>query len=213
MNTILVPVDFSIYSEHAIDVAFQIAKAKGVSVHLLHCVEKGESHQDTDTKLSDYTTQATALGIQVQSFIEEGSRAHKVITTHAHSHQADLIIMGSHGLTPGDSQFIGSNAQRVVRHAPCPVFTIKNRQDQFKIERIVYPSDFKYETDPMFNRVLDFANFFNAKIELVYVNTPSNFSDSQKIRISSAYLWKTKPFASKLLSTGISVDSAIKCMP
>ncbi|MCB1044116.1 MAG: universal stress protein [Acidobacteria bacterium] len=47
------------------------------------------------------------------------------IVTYAHDHQADMIVMGTHGYTGLDRLVLGSVAEYVVRHADCPVLTIK----------------------------------------------------------------------------------------
>lgn len=179
MKTILVPIDFSVYSENALKFAYKVASEKNITVHLLHCSEIKENYEfDVEGKLGEMLELGKELGVSVISKIEKGYRPHKIITTYTKSNDIDMIIMGSHGLTPGESQFLGSNSQRVVRYSPCPVLTIKTIKDDFKINRIIYPSNFNFEIDKMFLKVIDLATFFGAKIELVYINTPENFNDT-----------------------------------
>jgi nucleotide-binding universal stress UspA family protein len=59
-------------------------------------------------------------------FVEVGSgkgRVHKVITEFAATHNVDLIVMGTHGLSGVEHMLLGSTTERVVRTAPCPVLT------------------------------------------------------------------------------------------
>lgn len=49
----------------------------------------------------------------------------------ARKHNADLIIMGTHGRTGFSHVMMGSQAEKVVRQAPCPVLTIKSPQHVF----------------------------------------------------------------------------------
>ena len=109
MKIIVVPIDFSAYSDNAVDVAFQIAKDHDFKIHLIHI--SNVEDDNTSVAMGNIVTKGQSRGIQVESFIDAESRVYKGIVTHAKDNHADLIIMGSHGLTPGESQFLGSNAQ------------------------------------------------------------------------------------------------------
>jgi len=41
---------------------------------------------------------------------------------------ADLIVIGTHGRTGLDHALLGSTAERVVRHAPCPVMVVRGNE-------------------------------------------------------------------------------------
>jgi nucleotide-binding universal stress UspA family protein len=45
----------------------------------------------------------------------------------------DLIVTATHGLTGLHYVLIGSTAERVVQHAPCPVLTVKNVEKDFMV--------------------------------------------------------------------------------
>jgi len=45
--------------------------------------------------------------------------------------KADLIILTTHGYTGLKHVFMGSTAERVVRHAPCPVLTVREKEHEF----------------------------------------------------------------------------------
>ena len=47
--------------------------------------------------------------------------------------KADLIVMGTHGRTGLRQMLIGSVAEKVMRHAPCPVMTVKHRDYEFEM--------------------------------------------------------------------------------
>ena len=57
--------------------------------------------------------------------------AFEVITNVAHDCQADLIVITTHGYTGIKHVFMGSTAERVVRHAPCPVLVVRKCEHQF----------------------------------------------------------------------------------
>jgi universal stress protein A len=45
--------------------------------------------------------------------------------------KADLIVLGTHGRTGLQHVFMGSTAERVVRHAACPVLVVREREHEF----------------------------------------------------------------------------------
>ena len=49
----------------------------------------------------------------------------------ARSLKVDLIILTTHGYTGLKHVFMGSTAERVVRHAPCPVLTVREKEHEF----------------------------------------------------------------------------------
>jgi nucleotide-binding universal stress UspA family protein len=70
--------------------------------------------------------------------VEPGNPAHYICSV-ATEEMADLIVMGTHGASGFREFFIGSNAYKVVKHAPCPVFTIPGTYQKDYFERIMFP--------------------------------------------------------------------------
>ena len=69
---------------------------------------------------------------------------------------ADLIVMGTNGKTTGGvKKFIGSNAERVVRLAHCPVITIKGNKHRDGCDNIILPLDFKFRSYTIFEMNVD----------------------------------------------------------
>jgi len=89
-------------------------------------------------------------------------------------HNADLIVMGSHGTDGLQEIFIGSNAERVVRNSNVPVIVVKKRRPEFKIDTFVFACDFKEENVDAFLKAKEFANKLNATFKAVYINTPGD---------------------------------------
>jgi len=137
---ILVPTDFSQLSSVAVDYAFRMAKRLGAKMFFLHVLdlnqEPGEmaalyqeayllSKEKAEALLGDLVQRATRLGIEAEAKRVEGSPFVEIIQT-AKKLQADLIIMGTHGRTGLSHMMMGSQAERVVRQAACPVLTVKS---------------------------------------------------------------------------------------
>jgi universal stress protein A len=137
---ILVPMDFSEYSEHALDYAITFASKLQARLTLLHVIESLPISgvdavtlpQDYLLKLEvgatrhmrSYLTRVTTARLQGEVAVVYGT-PFRVITEAAKERQADLIIMGTHGRTGLQHFMLGSVAERVVRLAPCPVLVVR----------------------------------------------------------------------------------------
>ena len=145
LRTLLVPTDFSESSRQAISYAVALAQQFGSTVVLLHVIEvpfpypvDGLMHFPGDlegisleqdaaaqkalTQLAEAT--ARSGNVPVRSASRSG-RAFDEIATAAGEENADLIVISTHGYTGLKHVFLGSTAERVVRHAPCPVLVVR----------------------------------------------------------------------------------------
>ena len=139
---ILVPIDFSDCSLRALDYAIALGLSFGAKLTLLHVVEPTphpQSHLGVTPPL-DETNQTlveagrerlAALGkkrigtrLRTETLVRMG-RAHSEIPDTASALGADLIVVGTHGYTGLKHVLLGSTAERIVRHAHCPVLTVR----------------------------------------------------------------------------------------
>lgn len=196
MKRILVPTDFSDHAEYALRVAAQIARENDGEIYLLHMLELpslsdgiGESNavgtsnelpevmffmQKTRERFEEILSQPYLEGVPVIEAIQF-ERAFEGTIEHGKKHNIDLIVMGSHGASGFKEMFIGSNTEKVVRTSDIPVLVIKREEQAFNPDKMVFASDFSDEIKAPFAKVVDFANSFNAKLHLVFVNTPNDF--------------------------------------
>jgi len=137
---ILVPVDFSEHSTAAFEAAVEIARAFGSKIHLLHCyqIQPGglspygiaipsryfaEIEAAASQQLAEWREKHVPAGISVDaSTISEAPS--EAIVTAAEDLGADLIVMGTRGLSGFKHVMLGSVDERTVRVAPCPVMTV-----------------------------------------------------------------------------------------
>jgi nucleotide-binding universal stress UspA family protein len=143
IHRILVPIDFSEHSQHALDAAIGLAKSFGAELHLLHCFQPYPTgtvapsygvvvpdtyeravREATTAQLSRWRDKASAQGVRVEKHISAGFPSHGIIAL-AEELPADLIVIGTRGLTGIRHVLLGSVAERTVRLAPCPVLTVK----------------------------------------------------------------------------------------
>ena len=145
---ILLPVDFSLFSEHALRYAFSLAKEHGASLDIIHIVEQ-HIHPAfyTSGKISvfDIVPDLTSRSIQaLEDFVSEKSKyslpvdyhvlegaPHDEIIKFAGKHETDLIVMGTKGLSGFEHLLVGSTTEKVVRKADCPVLSIHHPEKEF----------------------------------------------------------------------------------
>ena len=88
--------------------------------------------------------------------------------------------MGSKGTSTMGEEIIGSNTEKIVRTAHCPVLTIKEKGD-VEVNDIVFASDFKNVNSKVVEYVKFYQNLFNAKLHLLRVCTPHSFENTHQI--------------------------------
>jgi universal stress protein A len=143
IKTILVPSDFSDYAEYAFTWALEMAEKWGATVvvmnaapmfsHLaypesLYMVDlakiEPELIADSDKKLREFVAKQGTSTVPVETRAVLGDPFWEICKV-AEQEPADLIVMGSHGRTGLAHVLLGSVAERVVRHAPCPVLVAR----------------------------------------------------------------------------------------
>lgn len=143
VRRLLYPTDFSAASEQALAVANRLligsAETKIFLVHTYHLTPsivplsgfRGgvvPLFVDNAQHLAEQMTKPSAdalrsRGFRVEVIVDRGDPA-EVVTELAEEHDADLIVMGTRGHSKIRQMLLGSTAERVVEHAPCPVLTV-----------------------------------------------------------------------------------------
>jgi universal stress protein A len=144
IRRILVPIDFSQDSLHALAYARDLAQSFRAELLLLHVVDQtylagapelrlanpalakllDDQWQIAKTHVAHFGADLESKGQHVQTLVKRGSPA-QVIADTAKRTAADLIVMGTHGRTGLAHMLIGSVAEKVVRTAACPVLTVR----------------------------------------------------------------------------------------
>ena len=79
---------------------------------------------EAEQSLSRYAAELREKGLEVETLVREGYPA-SVIVDEAEVQNANLVVIGTHGLSGLKHMLLGSIAERVVQKAPCPVLTVK----------------------------------------------------------------------------------------
>ncbi len=121
VRTVVFPTDFSNCSRHAGETAAAIARQLGAHLHVVH-VDPPVTEPAAASRLARALT-GLGDGFQTTTITLSGIPARQ-ISTYARRVGADLIVIGTHGRTGVSRALLGSVAEAVVRHAPCPVLTV-----------------------------------------------------------------------------------------
>ncbi len=204
MQPIVIAIDFSNTSIHAVEYAIPIAN-KLKSDIILVWVDKlvpseglysdltndnrNEAKKRFD-ELSDRYSKFLAKGLKLEYKLRKGKIHHEVDNL-ARNVGAALIVSGAHGSSGFEEFWIGSNAFKIVTYAACPVITV--RQDfpvKQAIERILIPIDSSAETLQKLPFVTKLALLFDAEVHLV-VTHYSHLKSIQRVAENYAVLAET----------------------
>jgi len=200
MKKILVPYDFSKVAEHALDFACQIADKAECEIRLLNVIEHPTADsfrtmgiQDLDPmeqlyikkmiekvkeKLGQVISDAKYTDDKISYKIQLGNPFHNIIDEIVEEN-VDLVIMGTEGAEGVNELFVGSNAEKVVRKASCPVITVQNKCELEPIEKIVFASDFIHTHEGLVDQIKDLQTMFSAQLNIVKINTPASFTSTR----------------------------------
>lgn len=149
IKRILLATDFSDCSNHAREFACQIAVQFKAELHLLYVIHdmavevpdfgmglafpgylenvsgvKRELSMKAHEKLEAELSEPWVEQLQVVHSVRFGIPATKIVE-YAQEHDIDLIVIGTHGRVGIPHVLLGSVAERVIKHAPCPVTTVR----------------------------------------------------------------------------------------
>lgn len=181
-NHILVPIDFSDQSMIALGQSYNLARLTKADLTLINVIDDSfhlpffskkddQAIEKKITKAMEKLAEDTAkeTGLKIDIMVSRG-KVYEEITKASKKLKCSFIIMGTNGST-GIKKFIGSNALRVIREAPCPVITIKGKKHRPGCKSIVLPLDLTKETKEKVNKAMEIANLFASTIHLVSVLT------------------------------------------
>lgn len=209
IQKVLIPVDFSETSLLALEHAVFMARLYKAEITLLHVIESitftaAISHSATDFEASVERSVNDKLmelasrinresGVKVIGRTEVG-RIYKGIVTVAEEIKADIIVMGTHGVTGVKEFLIGSNAYRVVSEAPCPVVSVQTHSRRLGFHDIVLPIDDSLHSRQKVVLAQNIAGHYGAVVHILGIMSAADedFEKKFKLKISQveAYLKK-----------------------
>ena len=200
MKKILVPYDFSKVSEHALDFACQIADKAGSEIMLLNVIEHPTAdsfktlgmqnvdpmeqlyikkmYETVQEKLAGVVSDAKYADDKISTKIQLGNPFNTIIDQIVEE-KVSLLVVGTEGADGLNEYFVGSNAEKIVRKASCPVITIQDKCELEPIEKIVFASDFQHADDDFIAQLKDMQKTFDAQLNVVKINTPASFTSTR----------------------------------
>jgi nucleotide-binding universal stress UspA family protein len=198
MKKILVPTDFSKSATIAVETAADIARKAGAELILLHVIEEAvgnsmniEGQVTADSgweeklftmkliekakkQMAKFADDSKLEGVKVKQELRIGSPYHGMITIVSEK-KVDLVVMGTAGHSGLEEMIIGSNTEKVVRTAHCPVLTVHNKPASKDFKNIVYATSMDKQEEVFSRIVRTTQKLYDATIHLVRINTPGNF--------------------------------------
>lgn len=204
MKKILVPLDFSEISLHALRYAVQLAKYAGAHLELLHVCHSGELPAiDITSELILEKELKEEASAELEKLKRKTLKNHpglhigyacvagiptEEINRYASEHAIDLIILGAQGKGFLEERFLGSTATSVIKHAPAAVLTIPEKLRFRRPKNMVFAVDF-IETRPQVLKPLkEMARLFGSEIFILNIVQESVVSPSMKEMIAAYQL-------------------------
>jgi len=135
---ILIALDHSTIAAHALEVGAELAAALKGQAALVSVVDPAPGFQpDSGIPAAEWVATLKREGQLLLAaaalrageppawqFLREGKPADQILAA-AREWEADVIVIGTHGRSGVSRLVLGSTAEAVVRHAPCPVLVVK----------------------------------------------------------------------------------------
>lgn len=207
MKIILVPFDFSPHSLSALQTAQRISaknQAKIICVTVIPSEldwdllseeakakhpELIEEQQEAIEVLPGYIKSVAPAKSQIEQIVKIGVPYEQILRV-AEKSLVNLIVIGAYGKGYSEGNFLGSTLQKVIRFSHCPVLAVKNALDGNAFRKIAFATVFNPAGKVAFEKILPLAKVFKSSIHLLYVNTPSHFTNSSQSDLEMAEFGK-----------------------
>ena len=204
MKKILVPCDFSDSAKQAYKFAIDIAAANAGEVIVVKIIDLTpvyvesldsnpyylhvtsvlkELEDDARKDFGNLQKSVDAKNVKV-TFVTEQGTILQTLLNQIHKQEADLIVMGTHGVHGLKEFLIGSNTEKIVQSAPVPVFVIHHAQSVSNIKNIIFPTEIDLTRNNLIEKIKALQTFFDATLHLLYVKTPINSLKIEELKMS-----------------------------
>lgn len=201
MKKILVPIDYSAHSDHAVKFAIEIAKKINADIHLFHGIEAPETiampgfmvwpgedfselKENADVLLEEYAQKLkenpslqTPYFPKVTQSTSIGLTKEVINQIIAEQHP-DLVVMGVEGKGKLDRFFLGSTSLALIEKPIVPILLIPTNTIYQPIKKIAFATDLSESDLNSINNIARLFCLYDPEILLVHVNDqPSDFHD------------------------------------
>ena len=172
--TVVVPLDFSPFAEHAFRYAAALARTGGAALHLLHVA----ADDGAGPAKGDLLAVADRVGVDLAALTvvqRTAERPAHAIVAYADEVGADLVVMSRHGRRGLRRFLLGSQTDEVLRTAPCPVLVVPNEADPEPVlHRLLVPVDLTDVSAGLVAQARAFAARYGtgARLDVLHVLAP-----------------------------------------
>jgi nucleotide-binding universal stress UspA family protein len=149
LNAVLVAADFEDTSRSALEYGRNVARAFGAKLHVVHVVPRVVPMSATEfepnnledlqasvvegaaRQLDLLLTETDRVHLRVKPMVLVSTTPADAIVDYARETHVDIIVVGTHGRGGISHLLMGSVAEHVVRHAPCPVLVVRPNEHEF----------------------------------------------------------------------------------
>lgn len=201
MQKVLFPTDFSENAKKILPLAADIAVRNGAALEVLHVnvmatyvpvmpemytlplaeINEYEMSAANDLKnlKRDILSDGSYKDLPLETRIEAGT-LHSTLRRLAIEDGCDLVVMGTKGASNATEFFIGSNTERVIRSAVCPVLAVPEGNTSFAPKTILVPTTLKDDQKVVFNTVADWQKQYGFEVKVLYLNNPGGFQNNEE---------------------------------
>ena len=147
IQRIMVPLNFSDHSQKALMYGVKMAQQFGSELELVHVVTPvvyaegmvlpaamenldQETEKHARTELAKLTEREDVAALKWKTTVLTGTPYDEIVS-HARKHETDLLLITTHGRTGLQHFLLGSTAEKILRHAPCPVMIVRDKEHEF----------------------------------------------------------------------------------
>jgi nucleotide-binding universal stress UspA family protein len=181
MNNIIVGFDFSTGSANAVDLTIDIANKWQSDIRLVYVKKADEDEAPIREEIERRNAGVAHLlkGIKLEYVIREG-KVSEQLAAQAEEDEALMVVVGTHGMSGFETNWIGKNTYRTIADSSVPVLSVREDFNFRKeLENIVVPLDSTTETRQKVPFAARMAKTFGSTIHLLGLYT----SDSKDIKM------------------------------
>lgn len=199
MKHIIIPTDFSENAYNAITYAMQLFKDAETKFYLLHAIsapifqvefsvqgksEVGQGDPDQEEVLA----QLNELVARLQEEFKNPKHSFETrapfislidaILILSKKEKADLVIMGTQGVTNAKEIIFGTNATQVIKRTNCPVIAVPSGFEYDPPKTILFPTDYEIEYDKdQMHQLLEIAKKHESRIDVLHISSGSALNE------------------------------------
>jgi nucleotide-binding universal stress UspA family protein len=186
---ILIPTDFTVVAQYAIESAVKFARLTNANVVLVHIVKKSADIPEATARVEIEADKASRdFGINATGIVREGSIFSTIGETVTET-DAGLVVMGTHGIR-GMQKLTGSWALKVLVTSKVPIVVVQEHPKTNTVSKIVFPVDFKRENREKIGWAYYVARLFDSRVYVFRAEESKDRKIEQGVRTNMVFTEK-----------------------